>query len=135
MADHFGLDFDLVEFLARVDTDDAANHLGHNDHVSEMRLDQVGLLVGLCLLLRLAQLLDQTHRAALEASVESTTGAGMEDGQEFVGWDVQQSANHQTSIFVSFFEPNADEVFIAATKRTGRDRHLCMKTFGMFFSS
>lgn len=91
MTDHFRLDFDLVELLAAVDADDAANHLGHNDHVSQMRLDQVGLLVGLGVLLRLAQLLDQTHGAALEAPVESTTGAGMENVQEFVGGDVQQS--------------------------------------------
>lgn len=84
MADHLGLDFDLVEFLAAVDTDDAADHLGHDDHVSQVCLDQVGLLVGLGVLLRLSQLLDQSHRAALEASVESTAGAGMEDREEFV---------------------------------------------------
>jgi hypothetical protein len=49
-----------------------------------MCLDQVGLLIGLRILLGLAQFLDQTHGAALEASVESTAGAGMEDGEEFV---------------------------------------------------
>lgn len=84
MADHLGLDFDLVEFLAAVDTDDAADHLGHDDHVSQVCLDQVGLLVRLGVLLRLSQLLDQSHRAALQASVESTAGAGMEDREEFV---------------------------------------------------
>ena len=30
------LDFDSIEILSVVDTNDAANHLGDNDHVSEM---------------------------------------------------------------------------------------------------
>ncbi len=51
MANHFRLDFDLVEFLAGVDANNAANHFGYNDHVAEMGLDEVGLLVGLGLLL------------------------------------------------------------------------------------
>ena len=93
MTDHFRLDFDLVELLAAVDTDDASNHLGYDDHVSEMCLDQVGLLVRLRVLLGLAQFLDQAHGAALEASVESTSGAGMEDGEEFGGGDVEESVN------------------------------------------
>ena len=91
MAHHLRLDFDLVEFLAAVDTNDAADHLGHNNHVSEMCLDQIGLLVRPGVLLGLAQFLDQTHWAALEASVESTAGAGMEDGEEFVGGDIEES--------------------------------------------
>jgi hypothetical protein len=50
VADHLGLDFDLVELLSGVDTDDAANHLGDDNHVTEVGLDEVGLLVGLGLL-------------------------------------------------------------------------------------
>lgn len=84
MADHLGLDFDLVEFLAAVNTNDAADHLGHNDHVSEVCFDEVGLLVGLGVLLGLSQFLDQTHGAALEASVESAAGPGVEDGEKFI---------------------------------------------------
>lgn len=98
MADHLGLDFDLVELLAAVDANDAADHLRHDDHVSEMCLDQVGLLVGLCVLLRLAQFLDQSHGAALEASVEPTSGAGMEDGQEFVRGDIEESVGLQNNV-------------------------------------
>lgn len=54
MTDHLGLDFDLVEFLAAVDTNDASDHLRHNDHVSEVGLDKVWLLVGLGVLLGLS---------------------------------------------------------------------------------
>ena len=58
MSDHLGLDFYLIELLAGVDTDHAANHLRHDDHVTEVGLDEVGLLVRLRLLLGFAQLLD-----------------------------------------------------------------------------
>jgi len=92
VAHHLGLDFDLVELLAGVDTNDAADHLWHNDHVSEMCLDEVGLLVGLGLLLGLSEFLDQAHWSALEATVEPTAGAGMEDVEELVGWDIEESA-------------------------------------------
>ena len=91
MSNHLGLDFDLVEFLARVDTNDATNHLRDNDHVSEMSLDEIRLLVWLRLLLRLAQLLDQTHRLALETTVEPTAGTSVNDIAELVGGKVQES--------------------------------------------
>ena len=43
-----------------------------------MGLDEVGLLVGLGLLLGLAELLDQTHGLALETAVEPAAGAGVD---------------------------------------------------------
>ena len=84
MSNHLRLDFDLVEFLSRVDANNATNHLGNNNHVSQMRLDEVGLLIGLGLLLRLTELLDQTHGLALETSVEPTAGACVDDITELV---------------------------------------------------
>lgn len=39
------LDLDLVEGLAVVHTANAANHLGHDDHVTDVRLDDGGLLL------------------------------------------------------------------------------------------
>ena len=65
VADHLWLDLDLVELLAAVDADDGADHFGDDDHVTQMRLDEVGLLVGLGLLLSLAELLDEAHGLAL----------------------------------------------------------------------
>jgi hypothetical protein len=82
VANHLGLDFDLVKVLAGVDTNDAANHLGDDDHVTEMGLDLVGLLVGLGLLLGLAELLDQTHGLALKTAVEPSAGTGMDEVTE-----------------------------------------------------
>lgn len=90
MADHLRLDLDLVELLSRVDTNNTADHLGHNNHVAEMCLDEVGLLVGLSLGLGLAQLLDQTHGAALETTVEPSAGTGMDEVAELFGGEVKE---------------------------------------------
>ena len=72
MTNHFRLDFDLVEGLAVVYTNNGSSHLGNNDHVSKMGLDNIGLLVDWAFLLLLAELLDQSHRLALQSSGELT---------------------------------------------------------------
>ena len=91
MSNHLRLDFNLVKFLSRVNTDNAANHLWDDDHVSEVGLDEVWLLVWLGLLLCLTELLDQTHRLALESSVEPTAGTSVDDIAELVGGEVEES--------------------------------------------
>lgn len=90
MANHFGLNFDLVEGLSGVDTDDGADHLWDNDHVTEVGLDEVGLLVGASLLLGLAQLLDETHGLALQTAVEPSAGTGVNDITELFRGKVEE---------------------------------------------
>ena len=90
MANHLRLDLDLVELLAGVDTDDGSDHLWDNDHVAEVGLDEVWLLVGLGLLLGLAELLDQAHGLALETAVESAAGAGVNDIAELLRGEVEE---------------------------------------------
>jgi hypothetical protein len=90
VADHLGLDLDLVELLAGVDTNDGTDHLGDDDHVTEVSLDEVGLLVGLGLLLGLAELLDQTHGLALEATVETSAGTSVDDIAELLAGKVEE---------------------------------------------
>ncbi|CAL3966346.1 unnamed protein product [Diplocarpon coronariae] len=85
VSNHLGLNFNLVKFLSGVDSDNAANHFWNDNHVTEMGLDEVWLLVGSGLLLRLTKLLDQTHGLALETAVETTTSAGVDDITELVG--------------------------------------------------
>lgn len=92
VSNHLRLNLDLVELLSRVDTNDATNHLWDNDHVSEVSLNKVGLLVGLSLLLGLSELLDQTHGLALETTVEPTAGTGMDNITELVGGEIEESA-------------------------------------------
>lgn len=91
MANHLRLDLNLVELLAGVDTNDAANHLGDDDHVTEVGLDEVGLLVGLGLLLGLAELLDQAHGAALETAVDAPAGTGVDDIAELLRVEVKET--------------------------------------------
>ena len=104
MANHLRLNLNLVEFLARVDTDDGSNHLRHDNHVTEVCLDEVGLLVGLGLLLGLAELLDETHRLALQAAVETTAGTGVNDITEFLGGEVEESI-HLSISFLPMARP------------------------------
>jgi hypothetical protein len=88
VAHHLRLNLHLIEFLARVDTNNATNHLRHDNHISQMGLDEIGLLIRLGLLLRLAELLDQAHGLALQAAVEPAAGAGVHDIAQLVGGEV-----------------------------------------------
>jgi hypothetical protein len=90
VANHLWLDLDLVELLSGVDTDDGTDHLWDDDHVTEVGLDEVWLLVWSGLLLRLAELLDETHWLALKTTVEATAGAGVDDITELVGGEVEE---------------------------------------------
>ena len=102
MANHLGLDLDLVEFLAGVDADDAANHLGDDNHVTEVRLDEVGLLVGLGLLLGLAELLDETHGLAGETAVEPSAGAGVDEIAEILSGEVEEPESSRSTPIPTF---------------------------------
>lgn len=90
VANHLRLDLNSVELLARVDTNDGTNHLWDDDHVAEVGLDGVWLLVWLGLLLGLAELFDQAHGLALEATVEPSTGTGVDDIAELLGGEVEE---------------------------------------------
>lgn len=63
--------------LAVVDTDNTANHLGDDNHVTEMGLDDGGLLIWWGLLLGLAELLDETHRLTLQTTLEPPAGTSV----------------------------------------------------------
>jgi hypothetical protein len=91
VSHHFRLNFYLIEFLARVDTNDATNHLRNDNHVSQMGLDEIGLLVGLSLLLSFAELLDEAHGLALQTAVEPATGTSVDDIAQLVGGEVKES--------------------------------------------
>ena len=84
VADHFGLDFNGVENLTVVDTDDGADHFGDNDHVSQVGLDDGGLFVFGASQLGGSQLLDQTHGLGTEASRESSSHSGAAELGKFL---------------------------------------------------
>ena len=101
MANHLRLNLDLIELLARVDTDHGADHLGDDNHVTEMGLDEVGLLVGLGLLLGLAELLNKAHGLALQATVEPAAGAGVDDITELLAGEIKEPVERGTSVCVT----------------------------------
>ena len=136
MSNHLGLDFDLVELLARVDANDATNHLRDHDHVSQMRLDEIRLLIGFRLLLGLAQLLDQTHGLAFETAVEPTTGTSVDDIAELVGGQVEESVVRNIGLaYLLPFEFFKTCVCMYGGQRTDRGRFRGRKTFGRLSSS
>lgn len=90
MTNHLRLDLDLVELLAGVDTNDGTDHLWDDDHVTEVSLDKVWLLVWLGLLFGLAKLLDQTHWLALETAVESATSTSVDNIAELLRGKVEE---------------------------------------------
>jgi len=74
----------LSEVLAVVDTNDGAGHLGDDDHVPQVGLDDLGLLIWGSLLLGLAQLLDQGHRLALQTTGETPAGTAVHQLHQLV---------------------------------------------------
>jgi len=100
VTDHLGLDFNLIEGFALIDSDDASDHLGHDDHVSQVGLHRLRLLVGEAVLLRLAQLLDEAHGLALEAAGELAANAAREQLHQLVRRHVQQLVKIDSSVGV-----------------------------------
>jgi hypothetical protein len=90
VSNHLGLDLDLVEGLSVVDTDNGTDHLGDDNHVTEVSLDNSGLLVDGSVLLGLTELLDQTHRLALKTTLETSAGAGVDKVHQLLGGEVQE---------------------------------------------
>ena len=70
VADHVGLDLDGGEDLAVVHADDRPDHLRHDEHVAQVRLDDVGLIVRTAFLLFLAQLFEQRCALTFDATLE-----------------------------------------------------------------
>merc|ERR1719330_1599276 len=70
VSNHLWLHLNLCEDLAVVNSNNGASHLWDNDHVPQVSLDHIGLLVGGSLLLLLPQLLDQGHWLPLESPGE-----------------------------------------------------------------
>ena len=91
MPHHLRLDLHLVELLPRVDPNHTADHLWHDNHVSQVRLYEIGLLVRFGGLFGAAELFDEGHGAAFETAVETAAGAGVEESDEFFGVEVEES--------------------------------------------
>ena len=98
MPHHLRLDLHLIELLTRVDPHHRPDHFRHDNHVSQVCLDEVGFLVGLRFLFCFAEFLDEAHGAPLEAAVEAAAGAGLEDVEKFGGGEVKESVQIKVSL-------------------------------------
>lgn len=97
VADHLGLDFDGVENLTVVNTNDGTDHFWDNNHVSQVGLDNGRLLIRLGSQLGGSQFVDQTHRLGSQSSGESSSDSGTTQLGEFFGWHFQQVLEVDTS--------------------------------------
>ena len=97
MTNHLRFDFNLVKCLAVVDTNDGSNHLGDNDHVSQVCLHNFGLLIWWSLLLSAAQFLHQGHWLTLQTTGKSPTSAGVHELHELLIGHIKELVKIDTS--------------------------------------
>ena len=98
VTNHLWLDFDLGEDLAVVHSNDRSSHLWNHDHVSQMGLDNIGLLVDGAFLLLLAELLDQSHGLTLESSGELAPDSAGEQLHQTLVVHVQKLVKIHTTV-------------------------------------
>ena len=117
----------LATNLSRVDTELRANHLGDNDHVSEVRLDWRWLLVGQGLLLCLSELLDEAHWLAGEAALEAAACACVDELHELLIREVEQVAELWSGVGMQFGRVSTRRQSRQSRLRMGRNppRHPC----------
>ena len=98
VTSHFRLDFNLVEGLTVVDTNNGTDHFRNNDHVTEVSLDNFGLFTRGSVLLGSTELLDETHRLTLETTLESSAGTAVDEVHELFRGQVQELFKVDTTV-------------------------------------
>lgn len=102
-----------------------------------MSLHQIRLLIRFGILLGFAEFFDQAHGLALEAAVESATGASVNDIAELFGRKVEETV-WKESLSVGAMQGNGTkmrDIVVRCSGRTCRGRCLDTKIFGRFSSS
>jgi len=98
VACHLWLYLDRVEDLSVVYSDNRPNHLGHHNHVPQVRLDNGRLLIGRCLLLGLAQFFDEAEWSALETTLEASAGTGVDEVDELFVVEVEKLVEFYSTV-------------------------------------
>lgn len=76
----------MIECFAVVDANNGSDHFWHDNHVTQVSLDDGWLLKWWSFFLCFAQLLDKSHRFAFQAAGESSAGTAVHQiGQLLVG--------------------------------------------------
>ncbi|GMT29326.1 hypothetical protein PFISCL1PPCAC_20623, partial [Pristionchus fissidentatus] len=90
VSDHLRLDLSLVEDLSVVDSDDGSDHLGEDDHVTEVGLDGGRLLEYSSGLLGLLEASKKSEVLALESAGQTSAGARLEELGELLSEQVEE---------------------------------------------
>ena len=98
MTNHIGLNLNWVPVLATININDGIAHLWYNDAVSQMGLDNIGLLVDGAFLLLLAELLDQSHGLTLESPGELAPDSAGEQLHQTLVVHVQKLVKIYTTV-------------------------------------
>ena len=98
VTNHVSSDLDGVPVLSGVDFGNGTDHLGHDDAVSEMGLDRLGLLSVRALLHGLDQSLNKTVVAGLDSTSEASLLAGAEHVDNLRGGELKKLLELDTSI-------------------------------------
>lgn len=83
VTNHLWLDFNSVENLTVVNTNNRTDHFWDNDHVSQVSLNNGWLFVWLSSKLSSSQLLDETHWLGVKTSGESSSDSSTAQLGEF----------------------------------------------------
>lgn len=80
----------LIEGLAVVDSNDRSDHFWDDDHVAQVSLHDCGLLHWWSFFLGLAQLLEQSHRLALQATGETPADTAVHQFAQLLVGHIQE---------------------------------------------
>jgi hypothetical protein len=96
--DHVRENLNAVEHLSVVDTNHAANHLRHDDHVAKVSLDAARSLAGDGFLLRLSQAGDESLWLPLQTAEQSSACASRVEANQLVHSQVKQRLKLNSSV-------------------------------------
>ena len=80
----------MVEGFAVVNSDHGSGHFWNDNHVAQVGLHNIGLLIGGALFLLLTQLLDKSHGLALQASAELSANSAWQQLHQLLIVHVQE---------------------------------------------
>ena len=97
-ANHLGLDLDGGPVLSGVNLADGSDHLGHDDGVTEVSLDGLGLISVSGVLDGGLKLLDEPVVLGVHTVLEPTTLTGLEHSDNLSGVEFEELVELDTSV-------------------------------------
>ena len=98
VSDHVGLDFDGVPVLSTVAVNNGSAHLGHDDAVSQMSSDSLGLLTWNGGLLGGSELLDKSLVLSAHSVTKSSSLSGTHHLDDVVQIHVEEIIEFDSSV-------------------------------------